>query len=110
MGQGDRHLAPPISGAAMAQFGISCTQHIPWARHGCVARPAYSHAVVFHRTLAFMLSECCDPSSFQGNRSASQLFVAMTKSTVLGSTRNPSWRRNLAHRKSDTVSKVGCSA
>src|SRR5262249_28780487 len=56
------------------------------------------------------LSECCDPSSFQGNRSASQLFVAMTTSTVLASTRNPSWRRNPAHRKSDTVSKVGCSA
>ena len=50
------------------------------------------------------------PSSFHGNRSAAQVVVAMTANTGVGWAFIPSSRRNLAHKKSDTVSHVGCSA
>src|SRR5262245_52402876 len=50
------------------------------------------------------------PSSFQGNRSAAQLGVAMTASAGVAWAFIPSSRRNLAHKKSDTVSQVSCSA
>ena len=47
------------------------------------------------------------PSSFQGNRSAAQLVVAMTVNTGLVSNFSPSSRRSLDHRKSDTISHLG---
>src|SRR5262245_42356803 len=50
------------------------------------------------------------PSSFHGNRSAAQVVVAMTANTGVGWAFTPSSRRNLAHKKSETVSHVGCSA
>ena len=50
------------------------------------------------------------PSSFQGNRSASQLVVAMTVNTGLVSNFSPSSRRSLDHRKSDRISKRGESS
>ena len=62
-----------------------------------------------HERAAFHQSVCY-PSSFQGNRSAAQLVVAMTANTGVGWAFIPSSRRNLAHKKSDTVSHVGCSA